>query len=57
MIIIKILAGMIFILLGVFVLYKGARTIRRKSPGGLIEAFTGIGFAIIGFLIILGYIS
>ena len=57
MIILKIVAGIIFSLLGLFVFYKGIRTIRRKGSGGFIEIFTGIGFVIIGFLILLGYIS
>ena len=57
MIIIKILAGTIFILLGVLVLYKGIRTTRLKGSGGFIEIATGIGFVIIGLLIWLGFIS
>ena len=57
MIVIKIAAGLIFFLLGAFVLFKGIRTTRLKRSGGLIEVFTGIGFAVIGLLIWLGYIS
>ena len=57
MIFLKILAGIIFILLGVLVLYKGIRTTRLKGDGGFIEIFAGTGFVIIGLLIWLGYIS
>ena len=57
MIIIKIIAGLIFVLLGASVFYKGIRTIRSKSSGGFIEIFAGIGFVIIGLLIWLGFIS
>ena len=57
MIVIKILAGLIFNLLGALILYKGVRTIRKKGAGGFIELFAGIGFAIIGLLILIGYIS
>ena len=57
MIILKLFAGLIFNLLGAFVLYKGIRTIRLKGIGGFIEIFTGIGFVIIGLLIWMGFIS
>ena len=57
MIVLKIIAGLIFNLLGASVLFKGIRTTRLKGTGGLIEVFTGIGFIIIGLLIWLGYIG
>ena len=54
----KTLAAVIFILLGVLVLIKGIRAIRVKDTGAsIIEIITGFGFAIIGMLIWLGYIS
>ena len=58
MIVLKILASIIFILLGVLVFYKSIKTTRAKGIGNsFIEIITGIGFVIIGLLILLGYIS
>ena len=56
--IIKILAGTIFILLGVLVFYKGIRTTRSKGIGNsFVDILTGAGFIFIGSLIALGYID
>ena len=58
MILLKILAGLIFTLLGLFVLYKGIRVIRKKGIGeSLIELVAGIVFVFLGLLIWLGYFS
>ena len=58
MIILKIIAGLIFNLLGVLVLYKGIRITSSKGLGNsFIDIATGIGFIFIGFLIWLGYIG
>jgi len=54
----KLLAGFIFNLLGVLVLYKSISTTRQKGMGeGFVEIITGFVFLIIGSLIWLGYIS
>ena len=54
----KLLAGVIFILLGVLVIYKSIGTTRLKGIGeGFIEIIGGIAFVIIGSLILLGYIN
>jgi len=54
----KIIAGAIFNLLGVLVLYKGIRESRFKGIGeGFIEIIAGLGFVLIGLLIWTGYIS
>jgi hypothetical protein len=54
----RIIAGTIFNLLGVLVLYKGLRISRFKGIGeGFIDIITGLGFILIGLLILTGYIS
>ena len=54
----KILASVIFILLGGTVLYKGIQTTRSKGLGNsYVDLVTGIAFIIIGSLIALGYIN
>jgi hypothetical protein len=54
----KIIAGTVFILIGVLVLFKAIRTCLRKGIGeGFIDIITGIGFLLIGLLIWNGYIS
>ena len=56
--ILRTLASLIFILLGVLVLYKGIRITRSKGFGaGFIDMATGIGFIFIGLLIWFKYIS
>ena len=58
MIVLKIAAGLIFVLLGAFVFLKGVRSSRQKGAGdGFVEIIGGIGFLVIGFLIWLGFIS
>jgi len=58
MVLLKILAGLIFNLLGVLVVYKGIKTIRSEGfKEGLIDIFIGLGFLLIGLLIWAGYIS
>jgi len=58
MILLRIMAGTIFNLLGLFVLYKGIKTSRFKGIGeGFVDIIIGIGFVIIGLLIWTGYIS
>ena len=58
MVLLKILAGLIFNLLGVLVVYKGIKTIRSEGfKEGLIDIFIGFGFVLIGLLIWAGYIS
>ena len=54
----KILACIIFILLGGAVSYKGIQTTRAKGIGSsYVDLATGIAFIIIGSLIGLGYIN
>jgi len=54
----KIIAGTIFNLLGLLVLYKGIRISRFKGLGeGFVDIITGLGFVLIGLLIWTGYIS
>jgi hypothetical protein len=54
----KIIAGTIFNLLGVLVLYKGVKTSRLKGIGeGFVDILIGLGFVLIGLLILTGYIS
>ena len=54
----KIIAGVVFNLLGVLVVYKGIRTTRSKGIGdSFIDFITGLAFALIGLLILTGYIS
>jgi hypothetical protein len=58
MALLKIIAGTIFNLLGVLVLYKGIRISRFKGIGeGFIDIIAGLGFVLIGLLIWTGYIS
>jgi hypothetical protein len=58
MILLKILAGTIFNLLGLVVLYKGIRVSRYKGTGeGFVDIITGFSFVLIGLLIWTGYIS
>jgi len=58
MTILKILAGTVFNLLGVLVLYKGIRTCKVKGvKEGFVDVITGLGFILIGLLIWTGYIS
>jgi len=58
MIFLKIMAGTIFNLTGVLVVYKGIKTIRSEGiKEGLIDIFIGFGFVLIGLLIWAGYIS
>jgi len=54
----KIIAGTIFNLLGLLVLYKSVKIWRSKGFGeAFIDIITGIGFVLIGLLIWTGYIS
>ena len=54
----KIIAGTIFTILGLLVLYKSIKTCRSKGFGeGFIDMITGLGFVLIGLLIWTGYIS
>jgi len=54
----KIIAGTIFNLLGLIVLYKGIRESRLKGiREGFIDIITGFVFLLIGLLIWTGYIS
>jgi hypothetical protein len=54
----KIIAGTIFNLLGLIVLYKGIRASRSKGIGeGFVDIIAGVGFVLIGLLIWTGYIS
>jgi uncharacterized YccA/Bax inhibitor family protein len=54
----KIIAGTIFNLIGLLVLYKSVKICRSKGFGeGFIDMITGIGFILIGLLILTGYIS
>jgi hypothetical protein len=56
--ILKILAGAVFNLLGILVLYKGIRTTRHKGlADGFVEMIAGFAFILIGLLIWTGYIS
>ena len=58
MTILKIIAGLIFILLGILVFYRGIHNARQKAAGDrAIDLIAGIGFIIIGLLVWLGYIS
>ena len=58
MIFLKIMAGTIFNLTGVLVVYKGIKTIRSEGiKEGLIDILIGLGFLLIGLLIWAGYIS
>jgi len=54
----KIIAGTIFNVLGILVLYKGIRTSRLKGIGeGFVDIIAGFVFVLIGLLIWTGYIS
>jgi len=54
----RIIAGIIFNLLGVLVCYKGIRGSRLKGiKEGFIEIIAGLAFILIGLLILTGYIS
>jgi len=54
----KILVGLIFTLLGLYVLYKGVRTTRAKGIGeGIIDFVIGIGLVLLGLIIWSGYIN
>jgi putative Ca2+/H+ antiporter (TMEM165/GDT1 family) len=54
----KIIAGTIFNLMGVLILYKGIRVCRFKGiKEGFVDIITGFGFVLIGLLIWTGYIS
>jgi len=54
----KILAGTIFNLLGLTVIYKGVKTIRSEGiKEGFIDIIIGLGFVLIGLLIWAGFIS
>jgi hypothetical protein len=54
----KIIAGTIFNLLGLLVLYKGVKTSRLKGIGeGFVDIIIGVGFVLIGLLVWTGYIS
>jgi putative Ca2+/H+ antiporter (TMEM165/GDT1 family) len=54
----KILAGTIFNLLGLMVMYKGVKTIRSEGiKAGFIDIIIGLGFVLIGLLIWTGFIS
>ena len=54
----KILAGTVFNLLGLLVLFKAIKICRSKGFGeGFIDIITGLGFILIGSLIWTGYIS
>ena len=58
MFLLKIIAGAIFNLLGVLVIYKGIRISRVKGiREGFIDIFAGSAFLLIGLLIWTGYIS
>jgi hypothetical protein len=58
MILLKILAGTIFNLLGLTVLYKGVKIIRSEGiKEGFIDILIGLGFILIGLLIWTGFIS
>jgi len=54
----RIIAGTVFNLLGLLVLFKGIKTSRSKGIGeGFIDIITALGFILIGLLIWTGYIS
>ena len=54
----KVLAVVIFTLLGVLIFIKGIQITRSRGIGdGFIEILSGIGFVIIGALIAVGYIN
>jgi len=54
----RIIAGTVFNLLGLLVLYKGIKTCRYKGFGeGFIDLIIGVGFILIGLLVWNGYIS
>jgi hypothetical protein len=54
----KIIAGSIFNILGLLVLYKGFQTSRLKGiKEGFVDILIGLGFILIGLLILTGYIS
>jgi hypothetical protein len=54
----KIIAGTIFNLLGIIVMYRGIRISRLKGIGeGFVDIISGFGFVLIGLLIWTGYIS
>jgi hypothetical protein len=54
----KILAGAVFNLLGILVLYKGIRTTRQNGlADGFIDMIGGFAFILIGLLVWTGYIS
>ena len=56
--ILRTIAGLIFIFLGVLVMYKGIQGTRRKGiRHSYVDIVTGIGFVFIGLLIWFRYIS
>ena len=54
----KILVGLVFTLLGLWVLYKGVKDTRSKGIfDGLYDFIIGIGLVILGLIIWSGYIN
>ena len=54
----KILVGLVFTLLGLYVCYKGVKNTRSKGiRDGLIDFVIGIGLVLLGLIIWSGYIS
>ena len=54
----KILVGLVFTLLGLYVCYKGVKNTRSKGIGdGIIDFVIGIGFVLLGLIIWSGYIN
>jgi len=54
----KVLIGLIFTLLGLWVIYKGVKNTRSKGIfDGLYDFVIGIGLVLLGLLIWSGYIN
>jgi len=54
----KILVGMIFFLLGLYVLYKGVKNTRSKGiRDGIVDFIIGIGLVLLGLIIWSGFIN
>ena len=54
----KILVGLVFTLLGLWVCYKGVKNTKSKGIGdGIVDFVIGIGLVLLGLIMLSGYID